>query len=192
METEMSDLSLLVARILLNSAAISILIFGIFFRNHRRTDLVVVYLACNLGLFSIISVLAFSPVSAGVGFALFAVLSIIRLRSFEYTPVQIAYFFLSLSVALICSIDLPSIVLPGVLVAFLLTAMAIVDHKAFREMTTNLMLTLDQVITDSKLLESHLENVLNARIIRYKVGQINFLQETMTVDVTFKSKNDTN
>ncbi|MCU1425422.1 MAG: hypothetical protein JWM51_1713, partial [Microbacteriaceae bacterium] len=63
--------------------AISILTFGMYFRRHRRRDLVVAFLGVNVGVLAVASVLGTTEVGVGVGLGLFGVLSIIRLRSSE-------------------------------------------------------------------------------------------------------------
>ena len=187
MDSQLSiDLGLILPRLLLDLVGISILLMGLYFRNYRRADLVAVYLACNVGLFSVLTILSFSPVSSAVGFALFGVLSIIRLRSFEFLPTQIAYFFISLAIALICATDLAGLVLPTILVAVMLVAMAIVDGARFRAVTENSVVVLDVAIPDSTELKSHLSTLLGADIINMNVTAVNLLQETTTVEVTYR------
>jgi hypothetical protein len=181
------DLSLILPRIALDLFAISYLVFGLFYRINRRNDLVLVYLACNVGLFSVLTVLSFSPLSTAVGFALFGVLSIIRLRSFEYTHAQIAYFFMSLSVALICAIDLSTLTLPAMLLTLLLIVMTLVESKGFRERTGNMSITIDQVIIDETALKNHVSEILQAQIISCNVMAVNTLQETMLLQVVYRA-----
>ncbi len=183
------DLGLIVPRLVLDVVAITILLMGLYFRHYRRPDLVAVYLACNVGLFSVLTTLSFSPVSSAVGFALFGVLSIIRLRSFEFLPTQIAYFFVSLSIALICATDLAGLVLPIILVALLLVAIAIVDSSKFRSVTVNSVIVLDVAIPDSATLKAHLASLLGADIISMNITGVNLLQETTTVEVTYRRLN---
>lgn len=86
--TEM-DVPLLLGSLALNVVAITILIFGVYFRRHRRADLLLGYFAFNVSLFTVASALASaSPLSIGVGFGLFAVLSIVRLRNDESTQAE--------------------------------------------------------------------------------------------------------
>ena len=59
--------------------AITVLAIGLFYRRHRRSDLVVLYVVFNVGLFAAVVVISEGQVVAAVGFGLFAVLSIIRL-----------------------------------------------------------------------------------------------------------------
>ena len=187
MDTQQAtDLGLILPRLILDFVAISILLLGLYFRNYRRPDLVAVYLACNVGLFSVLTTLSFSPISSAVGFALFGVLSIIRLRSFEFMPTQIAYFFISLSIALICATDLAGLLLPFILVIFMILAMAMVDSSRFRTSTENSVIVLDAAIPDPVDLKVHLTKLLGAEIIHMNVIELNLLQETTTVDVTFR------
>ena len=187
METQqVADLGLIIPRLILDFVAICILLLGLYFRNYRRPDLVAVFLACNVGLFSVLTTLSFSPISSAVGFALFGVLSIIRLRSFEFLPTQIAYFFISLAIALICATDLAGLLLPFMLVVFMIVAMALVDSERFRSTTESSVIVVDTAIPDPVELEGHLSKLLNANIIHMKITGVNLLQETTTVDVTFR------
>ena len=187
METQqVADLGLIIPRLILDFVAICILLLGLYFRNYRRPDLVAVFLACNVGLFSVLTTLSFSPISSAVGFALFGVLSIIRLRSFEFLPTQIAYFFISLAIALICATDLAGLLLPFILVVFMIVAMALVDSERFRSTTESSVIVVDTAIPDPVELAGHLSKLLNANIIHMKITGVNLLQETTTVDVTFR------
>lgn len=187
METQqVADLGLIIPRLILDFVAICILLLGLYFRNYRRPDLVAVFLACNVGLFSVLTTLSFSPISSAVGFALFGVLSIIRLRSFEFLPTQIAYFFISLAIALICATDLAGLLLPFILVVFMIVAMALVDSERFRSTTESSVIVVDTAVPDPVELEGHLSKLLNANIIHMKITGVNLLQETTTVDVTFR------
>ena len=187
METQqVADLGLIIPRLILDFVAICILLLGLYFRNYRRPDLVAVFLACNVGLFSVLTTLSYSPISSAVGVALFGVLSIIRLRSFEFLPTQIAYFFISLAIALICATDLAGLLLPFILVVFMIVAMALVDSERFRSTTESSVIVVDTAIPDPVELEGHLSKLLNANIIHMKITGVNLLQETTTVDVTFR------
>src|SRR3989337_27073 len=63
-------------RLAIDLVAIAVLAYGIYYRRHRRRDLVVIYAMFNVGLFLALVVISNGNISAGVGFGLFAVLSI--------------------------------------------------------------------------------------------------------------------
>jgi hypothetical protein len=181
------DLAIIFPRALLDVVSIAILLF-LFYRNHRRSDLVAVYLACNVGLFSVLTVLSFSPLSSSIGFALFGVLSIIRLRSVQFETIEIAYFFISLALALTSAIDLTSTALPTLLNVLMLVAMLLVDLQKFRNGSFHTELIVDQVITDVKSLAIYLEQTRQLDVVKCEIRSINYLQETTLASVVLRTK----
>lgn len=180
------EFSFVIPRLLLDLGFL-VLLLAVFFRNHHRPDLVSVYFACNIGLFSVLTVLSFSPLSSAVGFALFGVLSIIRLRSFEFEIHEIAYFFISLAVALLSAIDPQSIALPAALNAVLIIGMLLVDSRRLRTSSHTSLIVLDRVITNRQSLIDHLASLLNAEVLNLSVKSVNTLQETTTVSVVYRN-----
>ena len=100
---ELGDLAL---RLGIDLVAIAALVFGLFHPRHRRMDLVVVYVLFNVGVFLALSVIVAGQLSIGVGFGLFAVLSIVRLRSEPFSNRELAYFFVALVIALVCALEI--------------------------------------------------------------------------------------
>jgi hypothetical protein len=84
-------------RLAIDLVALAALTGGLFQPRHRRMELVVVYALFNVGLFLALLILVGTRISLGVGFGLFAVLSIVRLRSDTYSHRELAYFFVALA-----------------------------------------------------------------------------------------------
>ena len=120
-----ADLAL---RLGLDVVALAALVWGIYLPRHRRTDLAVVHAMFNVGLFLALIVIAGGQVSIGVGFGLFAVLSIVRLRSEPFSNRELAYFFVALVLGLVCAIDLGSAAYAGALATVALLAAWLIDH----------------------------------------------------------------
>lgn len=182
------DFAAIIPRMLIDIISIGILVLGLFYRNHKRTDLVAVYLACNVGLFSVLTVLSFSPLSSSIGFALFGVLSIIRLRSVQFETIEIAYFFISLALALTSAIDLTSTALPSLLNVLMLAAMFLVDLPQCRNRSVHTELIVDQVITDVSSLARYLEQTRHLDVVKCEIRSINYLQETTLASVVLRTK----
>jgi len=111
--------------------AISILVFALYFPRHRRRDLVVSYLGVNIGVIAVAEALTSTDVNAaGLGFGLFGVLSIIRLRSFELDQQEVAYYFVALALGVLGGVPIsPDWLAPALIVA-LLVAIFIGDQSA--------------------------------------------------------------
>lgn len=170
------------ARLALDLLAISALVYCVFLPRHKRMDLAVVYSLFNVGLFLALVVISAGEVSMGVGFGLFAVLSIVRLRSEPFSNRELAYFFVALVLALVTAIDLGSLALTGVLVAVALLATWAVDHPA---PSRRLLVTLEQALADGDALRHHLEMRLNASVLDVTVLEVDYVRETTQVEVRY-------
>jgi hypothetical protein len=170
-------------RLAIDVIAIVALAYGLYYRRHGRRDLVVIYAMFNVGLFLALVVISSGNVSIGVGFGLFAVLSIVRLRSEPFTNGELAYFFVALVLGLVNGIDLDSTGLAIMLSALALGAAAVIDHPRLLKQTRHLMVTLETIPSDADALKRHLEERLNARVTECHVLEIDYVRETTHVSV---------
>ena len=181
----MTDLGDILLRMAIDVAAIAVLAGGLFHRRHRRMDLVVVYAMFNVGLFLALVVISAGEVSMGVGFGLFAVLSIVRLRSEPFSNRELAYFFVALVIALVCAIDLGNPAYAGVLAGLALLAAWVIDHPRLSQVGQRLEVTLELVFADHDALRCHLEERLNADVTELKVLEIDYVRETTRAEVRY-------
>ena len=72
-----------------------------YFRRYYRRDLVLAYMALNVGVLAVTMLLSSSSAGAGLGLGLFGILSIIRLRSNSITQEEVAYYFVALALGLV-------------------------------------------------------------------------------------------
>lgn len=166
--------------------AITVLTFGMYFRRHRRRDLVVAYLVVNVGVLAVTEVLASSAVGVGLGLGLFGVLSIIRLRSSEIAQHEVAYYFASLALGLIAGMTATVAVLPLALMGLVLAVMFIGDSRNLLRRYRHQVVVLDRAIPDEMALIAHLEGLLGARVHGVTVQQLDLVDDTTTVDVKYR------
>lgn len=166
----------------LDLVAISILTFGIYFPRHRRRDLVVSYLGVNVGVLAVATALTSVQVGAGVGLGLFGVLSIIRLRSFELDQQEVAYYFVALALGVLGGIPLDPAWLSPALMAALLVAVLIGDHPRLFSHYEVQMVTLDRTYEDRASLIAAVEELLDARVLRVTVRNIDLVQDTTKIE----------
>ena len=175
------------ALLALDLVAISLLTFGLYFRRHRRRDLVVAYLCVNVGVLAVATVLTESAVGVGLGLGLFGVLSIIRLRSTELSQSEVAYYFASLALGLIAGMgtaDWPTYAL----IALLVVVMYVGDHprlfRRYREQTV----TLDRAVADEAELTEVLELTLGGHVHRVRVQELDLVNDTTLVTVRYEAE----
>lgn len=170
-------------RLAIDLVALAALTGGLFQPRHRRMDLVVVYVLFNVGLFLVLLVLVGAHVSLGVGIGLFAVLSIVRLRSEPYAHRELAYFFVALALALVCAVDLGDLAVTAALATLLLVAAWAVDHPRLGTASQRTEVTLELVLTDPAALRARLEERLRARVLAVAVLEVDWVRETTRVEV---------
>jgi hypothetical protein len=142
--------------------------------------------AFNISLFTVASALgASAPLNIGVGFGLFAVLSIVRLRSGEAGQIEIGYTMVSLVLGLMSGLSGMSFEVKIVFAVVLVAAMLVIDFRGDRRVHRwgRLRLELDEVIVDDVELREHIERRLGAPPMSVQVRGIDFVRDTMRLDV---------
>lgn len=166
--------------------AITILSFAIYFPRYRRQDLLLSYIVLNVGVLGVTIALTSAAVGVGVGFGLFGVLSIVRLRSAELEQQEVAYYFAALVLGLLGGIAIePTWVSPAVSVA-LLFALYVVDHPRMHPRYRNQVMTLDCAFTNERELMAFLESTLEATVSHVLVKRVDLVSDTTVVDVRFR------
>lgn len=167
-------------------AAIAVLTFGLFFPRHRRRDLVVAYLAVNVGVLAVASALGSGAVGVGLGLGLFGVLSIIRLRSFEIGQREIAYYFVALALGLLAGVPVEPVWLTPTLMVALLLALWVGDHPALFPRYRSTLMTLDRAFTSETETAAHLETLLGGQVHRIVVRKVDLVNDTTVVEVRYE------
>jgi Domain of unknown function (DUF4956) len=172
-----------------DAAAIFLLAYALYFRRHRRADLLLGYVALNIGLFVAMSLLSTVPLDISLGFGLFAILSIIRLRSTSVTQQEVAYYFVALVMGLVNGLGLEDRRLVVAINIVLLVTMLVVDGRPLRERMRRLDVTLDVVHADDAALVADLERRLGGEVMHHQVNEVDYVRETMIVDVRYRVPN---
>jgi Domain of unknown function (DUF4956) len=171
----------------LDLAAIVLLSFGIYFPRHRRRDLVAAFLTVNIGVLAVTEMLSSAAgIGLGLGLGLMGVLSIIRLRSYELSQHEVAYFFGSLALGLIAGINDTVDALPLILMALVILAIYVGDHPRLFRRYREQVVVLDRAIIDERELVAALEQLLVAKVHSVQVRQVDLVNDTTAVEVRFQ------
>ncbi|MTV25701.1 DUF4956 domain-containing protein [Nitriliruptoraceae bacterium ZYF776] len=169
-----------------NLVALAVLAYGLYFRRHRRRDLFLALVALNISLFVVTSTLSTAALDVGVGFGLFAVLSLVRLRSETSTQEEIGYYFVTLVLGLLNglrSIDAPTLI---ALNAIILAVMYVADHPHLLRGYQRQRITLDVVHRDDTHLTADLEHRLGAEVHHLVVCEVDHVREITVCDVRLR------
>ena len=172
--------------LIVDLVCIGIIAFVVFYRRYRRADLVVAYVALNVSLFSV-AVLIVNEMRIGVafGFGLFAILSIIRLRSEPISPEESAYYFVALVLGLINGMVFRNAPLARILDLGLVVVMLVLDNGFVGVKARRQVVTLDTVYPDEVRLRRDLEARLGGKVKRLFVKETDYVRDTTVVDVRY-------
>lgn len=176
----------IIIALLWDLAAITIVAYAVFYRRYRRSDLVLAYFAVNVGLFAVgVLIVQQTHIGVAFGFGLFAVLSIIRLRSEPITPEESAYYFIALVLGLLNGMQFKDLELIIILDVAIVGVMVLLDNRWVMPRAHRQMVTLDVVHPDLVSLRADLERRLGGKVGRMMVRQVDYVRDVTVVDVRF-------
>ena len=167
-------------------AAALVLSLGLYYRRHRRRDLVVAFLGVNVGVMAVAAVLGTAEVALGLGLGLFGVLSIIRLRSSEISQREVAYYFAALAIGLVTGLPQTDPWPVAALVVLILGVLWAADHPAMLSRSRHQVVRLDRALSDEAGLRAELGERLGGTVTALTVQELDLVNDTTLVDVRFR------
>jgi hypothetical protein len=172
--------------LVLDLVAIAIIAFGVYYRRNRRADLALAYVALNVSLFSVaVMIVSETKIGVAFGFGLFAILSIIRLRSEPIAPEEGAYYFVALVLGLINGMQFHNVPLARLLTVGLVLVMVLLDNALVMPRARRQVVTLDMVYPSEVQMRVDLEARLGGKVKRLFVKETDYVRDTTVVDVRY-------
>lgn len=165
--------------------AIGLMVFALYFPRHRRRDLIVAFMSINVGVMGVTYAMSTADLSLGFGLGIFAVLSIIRLRSTEMDHAEIAYYFTAIALGLLGGFPSISPYVSFTLMGVLLGVIAVGDSPALFPRTRQQIMVLDRAVTSEAAARELLGPLLGARIDRVMLRKVDLVTESTLCDVRF-------
>jgi hypothetical protein len=170
-------------RLAIDAVAIGVLAFGLYYRRHGRSDLAMLLSLFNLGVFLAVIVIVAGEFGVSAGLGLFAVLSVMRLRSETFSARELGYLFTALALAVVMGVEVGGLAFSVVLAAAALVAVALLDHPRLLRSTRTMEVTLEVVFADHDALRRHLEERLNVDIADVRVVEVDYVREVTRVEL---------
>ena len=170
-------------RLSFDAVAIGILAFALYYRRHGRSDLAVLLCLFNLGVFLAVIVIVGGEFGVSAGLGLFAVLSVMRMRSETFSARELGYLFTALALAIVCAVDVGGLAFPLALSAAALGAVAVLDHPRLMRSTRTMDVTVELVFADHDALRRHLEERLNVAIADVRVVEVDYVREVTRAEL---------
>jgi hypothetical protein len=165
--------------------AIAVLVLGLYFPRHRRRDLMLAYLALNVGVLATAKALAATSVNMGLGIGLFGILAMIRLRSEELDQHEIAYYFSALAMGLIGGLGQAMGWTAVGMIAGIIVVIAVADSPQLVGGYRKQLVIVDQALADEEQLRAKLEGLFGVPMSSIQVRKIDYVQDLTWVDVRY-------
>ena len=170
--------------LLVDLVAISLLTYGLYYRRHHRRDLTLGLMGVNVGLFAVSSFTATSTMSVGFGIGLFALLSVIRLRSTTASQEEIGYYFVALVIGLVNGLSTSNgwgVTLT--LNVVLLGVMFVADHPRMLRHSERHRVVLRGKPQPLDSLQGDVEDRLGYEVTKLRVLELDYAQKRTIIDV---------
>ena len=180
----------LTERFVINLIAMSLLIFGMYYRRYRDRQLVTAATLFNVFVFAVLQILSSVEFGIAAGFGLFAILALFTLRSEQISKVEIAYFFGSIAIAVICSVQ--GTTTPFVLATLGLTLLGayVFDHPFMLQSADSIKITLDHIdeyaLSDPEAMKASLTEKLGVEVMSYQIISFDYVNELARINVNYR------
>ena len=181
-----TDLLGTVARLGLDVLSMLLLVGWLYRRRLAAPEMTLVFTALNIGLFAAVTSIGSGHFPTGIGFGLFGLLSLVRLRSAAFTLKDVAYTFVALVLALVNGLPDRDLLMVVLLDGLLLVSLWVVDETRSRTPATRLMrITLDTAVTDLDAVLEEVRRRVSVEALSVVVEDVDLVRETTRVAVRY-------
>jgi len=171
------------ARLGLDVLSMLVLVGVLYRRRAAAPEMTLVFTALNIGLFAAVSAIGSGDFPTGIGFGLFGLLSLVRLRSAAFTLKDVAYTFVALILALVNGLPERGFALVVALDVVLLVAIWLTDESRLTRPTRIVRLTLDRALTDAEEVGAAVRERTGIEPVGLTVDEVDFVRDTTRVRV---------
>jgi hypothetical protein len=172
-------------RLGLDVASMLVLVGWLYRRRVAAPEMTLVFTALNIGLFAAVSSIGSGNFPTGIGFGLFGLLSLVRLRSAAFTLKDVAYTFVALVLALVNSLPERNLLMVLALDVLLVAAIWVTDESRAGLPSRVMRLTLDRVFSDLEAVTDELRLRLSLEPVSVTIDEVDFVRETTRVSVRY-------
>lgn len=177
-------------RVLIDLAAMLLLVYGLYYRRYRDKELVTAAALFNVFIFAVLSVLSAVEFGIAAGFGLFAILALFTLRSEPIGKTEITYFFGSVAIAVICSVRGTTIGFVVAVVLLVLLGAWALDHPRILRSVDGIKLTLDKIdghaLSDPETMRAELSQRLGVQVLSYQITALDYITDMARINVYYR------
>jgi Domain of unknown function (DUF4956) len=180
----------LLARFAIDIAAVLLLAFGLYYRRYRDKELAISAALYNLFIFAVLTALNKVQFGLAAGFGLFAILAMFTLRSEPLSKTEITYFFGSVAIAVICSVEGIGVPMAGLVASVVVIGAWLIDHPRVLQSVDAIKVTLDKIdndaLTDPVAMRAALSKRLGVDVMSYQITALDFINDMARINVFYR------
>lgn len=180
----------LAVRFSIDTLAMLVLVFGIYYRRYRDKELVTAAALFNIFSFGVLTILGAVEFSIAAGFGLFAILALFTLRSEPINKIEIAYFFGAIALAVITAVQGTDLSFVGLVASVVVIGAWAVDHPRILATTDGVKVTLDRIdhdaLSDSARMKSDLSARLGVEVMSYQIMALDYVTDMARINVFYR------
>ena len=192
------EYSTVVRDFIVDFTALYFFAYVILYRKYRNKELFVTCALFNVFMLIVIMAIVRTNFNIAIGFGLFALLSMVQLRSEAFTKAEMAYLFGGVSLAVINGAgitDLTFVLTSNFVIiagAWIISTWSI-EHSANIIDVDNIrkmIVTLDHIdekgIKDHLIMKEKLVNLFNLNVLSYEIRKIDYVKDLMEILLVYQ------
>ncbi len=182
-------------RFVLNLGFLVVLIRVIYFRYTKKEKFLFTFFMLGITIFFISSMLKSVFIEFGMAVGLFAIFTILRFRTRNFSLKDMSYIFTTIGISLINSLKLVGFPMLGVIIfnLIILASAVVLEEFAIRNNTT----TYSIILEDLELIKNgrkqkilkEISDLTGKDILRYKIRKIDYKKKIAVLDISYKDRN---
>lgn len=177
-------------RLPLDLGAMLLLVFGLYYRRYRDKELVTAAALFNVFIFSVLTVLSKVEFGIAAGFGLFAILAMFTLRSEPIGKTEITYFFGSVAIAVINSVQGTAPLFAAGITALVLIGAWLIDHPRVLQSVDGIRITLDKIdhhaLSQPDRMRADLSSRLGVQVMSYQITALDYINDMARITVFYR------
>lgn len=177
-------------RIAIDLTAMLLLIFGLYYRRYRDKELVTAAALFNVFIFSVLTVLSQVEFGIAAGFGLFAILAMFTLRSEPIGKTEITYFFGSVAIAVISSVQGTTPAFAAAMASLVVVGAWAIDHPRVLQSVDGIRITLDKIdphaLSQPERMRSDLSARLGVQVMSYEITALDYINDMARIHVFYR------
>lgn len=177
-------------RLAVDLAAMLVLVFGLYYRRYRDKELVTAAALFNVFIFAVLTVLSKVEFGIAAGFGLFAILAMFTLRSEPIGKTEITYFFGSVAIAVICSVEGTTLAFAAAASTLVVLGAWAIDHPRVLRSVDGIRITLDKIdahaLSEPETMRAELSRRLGVNVLSYQITALDYINDMARITVFYR------